>query len=704
MDVSTAQLMLQLGVIIFAAKICGMVAQKIKIPSVLGELAAGVIIGPYLLGAIGFGAFTHGLFPMIEGKAIPVSDTLYSLATFGSIVLLFISGLETDLRMFFRYSVAGTTVGLGGVIFSFAFGDILGMIMLDVPAMDPRALFLGILCTATSVGITARILSDKRCIDSPEGTTILAAAVIDDVLGIICLAIVTGIVGSEMSSGNVDWGNISWIAFKSVGIWLGFTALGLLLARRTAKMLKFFQQSDVIAVLALGLALLLSGIFEQCGLAMIIGAYVLGLSLSKTDITYTVQRALRSVYDLLVPIFFVVMGMMVDISVMQDESVLTFGLIYAAVAVLAKVLGCMIPALFMNFNTLGALRIGTGMIPRGEVALIIAGIGATTMMDIDGQKSAVIGSKLFGVTIIMTLLTTVVAPPLLAFVLGLRGKGVRNEVTRKQSVHTVYTFPSETLRDFIIRELVRNFRSEGFRHSELSFEHPIINFRNDMRTFILNIEGNDLDFESSVSEVITIKTIMAETLVELSQTMGKLNAVIAAASEISPEEVLLHDAAVAGDGGTLSGIKNILRPGCVIGALTAETVSAAISELVNRLAEQRRLLDPARCERDVLSRERATSTCLPGGIALPHCRTSGTGKLVAAIGISAKGCRRDDDPSGELMHIFVLTLCPRETEGPYLQFIAHIAKILCIKSNVEYLKQIKTAEKVRKLFLTGKIR
>mgnify|MGYP002166076495 CR=1 FL=1 len=136
----------------------------------------------------GLPGFEHGFFPLLEGASLPVSVPLYSIATLGSIMLLFMSGLETDLRMFFRYSVVGTVVGLGGVIFSFVFGAVLGMLLLHAPFMDPRCLFLGILSTATSVGITARILSEKKSIDSPEGTTILAAAVIDDVLGIICLA------------------------------------------------------------------------------------------------------------------------------------------------------------------------------------------------------------------------------------------------------------------------------------------------------------------------------------------------------------------------------------------------------------------------------------------------------------------------------------------------------------------------------------
>ena len=141
-----AILALQLGVILFAARFFGDLAKKLKVPSVLGELIAGIVIGPYLLGSIGFNlhGFHDGLFPLIAGSSVPVSTSLYGIATLGSIVLLFMSGLETDLRMFFKYSVVGSVVGLGGVIFSFVFGDVIGMVALKASCMDPRCLFLSV--------------------------------------------------------------------------------------------------------------------------------------------------------------------------------------------------------------------------------------------------------------------------------------------------------------------------------------------------------------------------------------------------------------------------------------------------------------------------------------------------------------------------------------------------------------------------------
>ncbi|MGI5922476.1 MAG: cation:proton antiporter [Lentisphaeria bacterium] len=691
-------LVLQIGVIIFAARFCGKAAQRFHIPSVLGELLAGIIIGPYLLGGVGFGSglFANGLFPLPATGNLPVSTPLYAIATLGSIILLFMSGLETDLRLLFRYSVAGTIVGIGGVIFSFGFGAGLGMIMLDAGFMDPRCLFLGILSTATSVGITARILSDKKSMDSPEGTTIMAAAVIDDVLGIICLAVVLGIVGvsDAASGGAVNWAQIRGIAVKSVVIWLGVTALGLAAAHHIARFLKLFRPSAVYAILAFGLALLLAGLFEQAGLAMIVGAYVMGLCLSKTDISFALQRSLRGIYDFLVPIFFVVMGMLVDVRVLGDMDVLTFGLLYSALAIISKIIGCALPALFLNFNLLGALRIGAGMIPRGEVALIIAGIGATTTMMVNGEPVPIINPKLFGVAIIMTLVTTIVAPPLLSLLLGIPGKGVKKEVTDSTLVFTYFSLPSEVVRDFVLRTLIENLRLEGFRHSEFSRDENIIYFRKEDVTFTLQIKDNDFEFESTNENVRLIRMAMYETLVELHKNLEELKSM---ACPVGMSEDIIKNSEAPKQRVPLD-LDKIISPECVVNDLKATNHEDAIRELIQVLARSGRLLDIELCQRDVLAREAVVHTCIAGGIALPHARTNGVSELVTAIGISRDGC---DSPAGDgsKTKIFVLSLCPKFAEGPYLQLVAHVAAVLGNEENIQALSASPEVEDIRRVFL-----
>ncbi|MBE6397003.1 MAG: cation:proton antiporter, partial [Lentisphaerae bacterium] len=441
-------LVLQIGVIIFAAKLGGMVASFLKLPSILGELAAGIVIGPWALGGIGFGdgIFSGGLFHGASLRALQAetgvmyaatTPELYGFATLASIILLFLSGLETNLRLFLKYSFVGLMVGIGGVIGSFILGNLCAVTLLPVffekfrylsemplsqAMVDAAPMYMGIMSTATSVGITARILSERKKMDSEEGVSIMAGAVIDDVLGLIVLAIGNGIIAATMAaksaggavSGGVNWGAIGMVAVKAFGVWLGATLIGVVIAKKMSWLLKLFKSDHAIATLAFGLAMILAGFFECMGLAMIIGAYVMGLALSRTDLKHMIQETLAPVYTFLVPIFFCVMGMMVDCTALMSKPVLIFGAIYTVLAVIAKVAGCALPSLFCGFNLVGSLRIGAGMIPRGEVALIIAGLGLS---------NGYLSQEVFGIGIMMTLITTVVAPPMLVGLFNIKRDG-----------------------------------------------------------------------------------------------------------------------------------------------------------------------------------------------------------------------------------------------------------------------------------------
>ncbi len=499
------QFIFQLGILIVFTRMGGFWLRRwLRLPGVLGELIVGMLIGPYALGQIHWPVIGQ-LFPFAAGGA-PVSPELYAFATFASIILLFLSGLETDLSTFLRYSVAGTIVGIGGVVFSFFLGTGCAVWFgLADNWLAPHALFLGAISTATSVGISARILSERRKMDSPEGVTILAAAVFDDVLGIIVLAIVVGMSRAENEAG-VSWSHILFIAAKAFGFWIGATAAGLLLARRFSRMLKYFKSTQAIASLALGFALLLAGVSEMAGLAMIIGAYIMGLSLSRTDLVQVIQKEIEGLHNMLVPVFFATMGMLVDFHAILP--VLKIGMIYTLLAILSKVAGCGIPALFCGFNRRGAIRIGVGMLPRGEVALIIAGIGLTT---------GSIGQDIFGVAIVMTLVTTLLGPMFLAKSFENPAPGLRNpeDIAKAQSKIIRLSFASADMADFMLARIVRAFRQEEFYVYRLSPEAPTYHIRKDEIFFILEDKGGDIVLSTTVQHEILARLIIAEEMLTL---------------------------------------------------------------------------------------------------------------------------------------------------------------------------------------------
>ena len=414
---TVVQLLIQLAVILFAAKVAGeLTARFLKLPTVLAEVGIGVAIGPFALGAIdlpGFGPLFP--IPLVEGvpALIPVSSELFAIAQIGSIILLFAIGLETNLRQFLRYAGPASAVAVGGVVAPFALGagaTVLFGLAGKEGFFSSEALFMGAIMTATSVGITARVLADLRRLDQPEGVTILAAAVVDDVLGILVLTVVVG----ASATGSFSVGNLGVVAVKAIGFWLGLTAVGIWTAPYIERLVNRFRTPGSGLVLMLALAFLAAGMAELAGLAFIIGAFSIGLALSATELGHRVEEETAGISQFLVPVFFVVMGMLVDVGSMLNAVV--FGLVLSVLAILSKVLGCGLPALATGFNFLGSTRIGVGMTPRGEVALIIAGIGLS---------QGIIGQELFGVSIMMTIITTLIAPVVLIRLFNMGGTGLR---------------------------------------------------------------------------------------------------------------------------------------------------------------------------------------------------------------------------------------------------------------------------------------
>ncbi len=670
-------LAIQIGVILFAARIGGMLAERVNIPSVLGELLAGVVIGPYALGGISLGGiFASGVFPVVSsGSTFPVTSELYGFCTIASIMLLFLSGVETDLKLFVRYSLAGSLVGMGGVVFSFIFGDLCAVLLLHrfiggEPAsfLSAEALFMGIMCSATSVGITARILSERKCIDSPEGVTTMAGAVIDDVLGIIVLAIGMGVVGAQNagSPGGIDWATIGMIAVKAFGIWLGATIAGVIAARKISSLLKMFGSEGSIAIMSLGLALMLAGFFESMGLAMIIGAYVMGLALSRTDIRYVITENLMPVYSFMVPIFFCVMGMMVDVRALMSAPVLVFGLVFTFLAVLAKLIGCSIPALFCGFNGIGALRIGAGMIPRGEVALIVAGIGLA---------NGFLPPTVFSIGIIMTLVTTVVAPPIMVEFYKIKKSGLRHPLSEAETSRPFsFTLPSPDAATALCEKLMKSFRSEGFFTHRLGGESDIWQVRRDDVEIGVSCKDSEVMFECSPSEERFIATAVLDVTTELTQLAHELAKPVKTLGVTGLVKSI--DSAGQGPVKVDAYIERHLRRFLMVPKLKATDKNEALEEMMNALFVKGMVKDPRNALKLVQDREAAMSTGLESGVAIPHVKTDLVDSLVGVVAVLDKEIDDYETVDGSNVRIIVLTLSPVMMQTPHLRIIAHIGKAL----------------------------
>ena len=714
-------LALQIGLILFVAKLGGLIATVFRLPSVLGELASGIAIGPYALGGIGFGSgiFSRGLIPVANGT-MPITPELYGLCTIASVILLFLSGLETNLKMFLKFALAGSLVGIGGVLASFLLGDLCTIYILPkfLPGsfgyladlaetnlvkaiLDPAALFMGIMSTATSVGITARILSERRKMDSEEGVTIMAGAVIDDVLGIIVLAIGMGIIKAEETSvgggSGIKWIEIGKVALNAFGLWLGGTVIGILFGKKISGMLKLFKSPITIGTLAFGLSLVIAGLFEAFGLTLIIGAYVMGLSLSRTDIKYMIQENLEPIYTFLVPVFFCVMGMMVDCRSLCSEPVLLFGGIYTALAVLAKIVGCAIPSLFCGFNVKGALRVGAGMIPRGEVALIIAGIGMSTL--VNGKP--ILTQEVFGIGIMMTLITTIIAPPCLVGLFNIRGMGVRHRRHNTDGSRSVkFELKDERVADLMLDKLIKVFRKEGFfthlynardKIWEISMDDIEISLRQKRNKIYFEcMPGDDNLIVNAWMEVVSEINALAKSLAKPDRT-GDLE-------NILPEKQEKANAD--------STVSRFVRGYLMVPKFRAHSKREAIEQLIDSIATAfpKVVTNAALCKQAVFEREESMATGLDHGIAVPHGRTDGVNRIVGAVAIvdnseNENGIIPDYETiDHSKIQFIVLTLVPNKGNSPYLQLMAFINRIMRPVENQKKLLNCETEEQMKKFF------
>jgi sodium/hydrogen exchanger family protein len=403
MDFDVSNIIYYCAVILLATKLLGIMTRKLGLPQVVGMIIAGLLIGPAIFEKLNFGNFNGIINPTdIE------MDVLNSFAQIGVIFILFSSGLETDIKELKKSGAAATAIASLGVIVPVALGTVGALLFMGWPGravtheIMMNALFVGCILSATSVGITVETLRELGKLNTHVGTTVLSAAIIDDVLGIIALSIITGINGG---------GNIGITLLKAAGFFIFAIGIGLIIRISFRWLVNKYPHKRRTGIFALVICFLYAFCSERFfGIASITGAYMAGLMLSGLDDTsYVDRKVVVSGYMIFTPIFFAYIGISADFSHFQLSG-LVFALVFVLLGIIGKIVGCSGIARIFKYNKRESLIIGCGMIARGEVALAVYSAGQSLIYYENGNLS---GIDPLVPTILLIVLSSILCPILL---------------------------------------------------------------------------------------------------------------------------------------------------------------------------------------------------------------------------------------------------------------------------------------------------
>ncbi|MGE5265260.1 MAG: cation:proton antiporter [Acidobacteriota bacterium] len=373
----TTEVLLELFLVFIAAQAGAEIAQRLKWPSVVGEISAGVVIGSSVLGWI------------------EITEPLEVLAEIGAVLLLFSVGLETRVDELKEVGRTATLVGVVGVVFPFVMGAAWALFN----GYDtPKAMFIAAAFVATSAGITARVLQDMGMLARTESRVILGAAVIDDILAMLLLGVVTAL----QTESGVNVFNLLLVLLQAIGFIALIALVGTHIMRRSSPLLELPINPLSPLTLSLALCLGLATAASYLGLAAIIGAFLAGMIAAETEQRRTLGMQLQPILSFLVPFFFVMTGAQVNLLELGSASVLVSLLVATLLAIAGKLIGCGLGA--WSLGPKPAVIVGVGMVPRGEVGIIVASLGL---------QAGVFSSTMYAIIIGMSLLTSVIAPPVL---------------------------------------------------------------------------------------------------------------------------------------------------------------------------------------------------------------------------------------------------------------------------------------------------
>ena len=379
-------IIISLSILLFSAKIFAEIFQRIKQPVVLGELLAGIIVGPYALGGL----------PLFGGEPLMVLDeTIKYIGELAAIIILFIAGLEITPREFLRGGMASFTVGALGVIVPFS----VGFVVLSIYGFDSfETLLIATALTATSIAISIQVLTELGRMQSKEARLILGAAIVDDILAIAILSVVVTMVQSGNTTPQMM--DIALIILKILGLFAVLLIGAIFLIPRILHREKLWRSKGSIEGITTAIFFGIAGLAAYVGLSPIVGAFAAGMAVASTKLVKQVEEYAHKLQFIFAPLFFAIIGAQVDLRGVNTE-VLIISVIIIAIAISTKLVGCGLPSLIFLKDKRASMRVGIGMISRGEVGLIVAGVGVT---------SGVLSTDIYTSIIIMVATTTIITP------------------------------------------------------------------------------------------------------------------------------------------------------------------------------------------------------------------------------------------------------------------------------------------------------
>ncbi len=379
-------IIISLSILLFTAKIFAEIFQRIKQPVVLGELLAGILVGPYALGGL----------PLFDGQPLVVLDeTIKHIGELAAIVILFIAGLEITPREFLKGGIASFTVGALGVIVPFA----VSFVILSLYGLDSfEILLIATALTATSIAISIQVLTELGKMQAKEARLILGAAIVDDILAIAILSVVVTMVQSGDTTPQIM--DIALLILKILGLFAVLLISAIFLIPRILHREKLWRSRGSIEGITTAMFFGIAGIAAYVGLSPIVGAFAAGMAVASTKLIKQVEEYAHKLQFIFAPLFFAIIGAQVDLRGVNFDVLIIAGIIIA-IAICTKMLGCGLPSLLFLKDKNKSIRVGIGMISRGEVGLIVAGVGVT---------SGVLSTDIYTSIIIMVAVTTVITP------------------------------------------------------------------------------------------------------------------------------------------------------------------------------------------------------------------------------------------------------------------------------------------------------